>query len=74
MCDRRTVGIVTFWMMACALPGSPWMSSCTMATARCTLSGLPVTLTCRGTPSGKSCSGEHVAFVNLTREHCQRVK
>ncbi len=46
-----------FWMMACALPGSPWISSCTIFTARSTASGLPLILICRGSPSGKSCAG-----------------
>ncbi len=49
-----------FWMMACALPGSPWMSSCTIFTARSTASGLPLILICRGSPSGKSCGGTAV--------------
>ena len=57
----------TFWMMACALPGSPWMSSCTIFTARSTASGLPLILIWRGSPSGKSCAKHHDEHKPLQR-------
>mmetsp|Transcript_18628 Transcript_18628/g.56252 ORF Transcript_18628/g.56252 Transcript_18628/m.56252 type:complete len:214 (+) Transcript_18628:1780-2421(+) len=41
-------------MMAWALPGSPWMSSLIICTARCTWSCLPCTPIWRIWPSGKS--------------------
>ena len=45
-------GSGTFWMMDCALPGSPLMSSCTILAARSTASWRPEMFTRRGWPSG----------------------
>ncbi len=50
-------GARTFWMIACALAGSPLMRSWIIFTARSTLSVRPLTVMTRGWSGGKFCGG-----------------